>query len=78
MGNKSDLTDQRAVSTEQARDKASSIGAQYFETSVQENINIDKAFDALVTEIVARFEKHGDEEGLQTLTHTSDRSGCAC
>lgn len=84
VGNKSDLTDLRAVTTEQAQDKASRMGAQYFETSVQENTNIDGAFDALVNEILARFERHGGEEDLnqgQTLTHTDANNGgtgCAC
>ena len=52
MGNKSDLTDKRKVTTEQAQEKASSIGARYFETSTLKNININEVFDSLVDEFL--------------------------
>ena len=51
VGNKCDLTESRAVTTEEGNEIAESLGIQYFETSAKDNINIKQTFDALVDEI---------------------------
>ena len=55
VGNKSDLSESRAVSTEQGNELAESLGIQYFETSAKDNTNIKQTFDALVDEISERM-----------------------
>lgn len=51
VGNKSDLTENRAISYEQGNELAESLGIKYFETSAKENTNIKQTFEALVDEI---------------------------
>ena len=90
VGNKSDMIDQRAISTEQAQELAASLGFQYFETSAKDNINVSQAVDALVEEIAEKMvesvEKKPEvdlgqnEESLENsgkeLANSS--SGCRC
>ena len=49
VGNKSDLADNRVVSTDEARNFAEQIGAQYFETSAKTGDGVDEAFRAAIT-----------------------------
>lgn len=59
IGNKSDLKDQRAVSTEEAESLAETINASNFvETSAKQNKNVDLAFKNLVYQILR---KQGEE-----------------
>jgi GTPase SAR1 family protein len=51
VGNKSDLTDQRAVQTNEARDFAAKHELLFIETSAKEATNVDKAFEQVVSEI---------------------------
>lgn len=44
IGNKVDLVEQRVVSRQEGEKLAEEIGAQYYETSAKDAINIDKAF----------------------------------
>ena len=90
VGNKSDITDQRAISTEQAQELATSLGFKYFETSTKVNINVSQTFDSLVDEISEKMmksvEKNPDfnlrlnEESLEKSgkERTNSSSGCSC
>jgi hypothetical protein len=51
VGNKSDLQDQRAVQTNEARDFAAKHELLFIETSAKEATNVDKAFEQVVSEI---------------------------
>jgi small GTP-binding protein len=54
IGNKSDLKDQRVITTEKGKDLASKIKASHFiETSAKFNENIEEAFSLLVHEILS-------------------------
>ncbi|MHA1651472.1 MAG: Rab family GTPase [Candidatus Helarchaeota archaeon] len=47
IGNKSDLVDQRAVTTAEAQEYAAQCGMPYYETSAKDNVNIYKIFEEL-------------------------------
>lgn len=51
VGNKSDLEDQRAVSTEDAKEFAQKEGLFFLETSALEATNVESAFMTVLTEI---------------------------
>ena len=90
VGNKSDMIDQRAISTEQAHQLATSLGFKYFETSAKDNINVSQTFDSLVDEISEKmvesieknpnFNRRRNEESLENSgkERTSTSSGCSC
>jgi len=54
VGNKSDLTDQRRISSEEGRRRAEKCGAQYVETSAKEGRCVNDVFEALIREIERR------------------------
>ncbi|MCI33016.1 ras-related protein RAB11A-like, partial [Trifolium medium] len=51
IGNKSDLEDQRAVPTEDAKEFAEKEGLFFLETSALESTNVETAFMTVLTEI---------------------------
>uniref|UniRef100_A0A7E4VIL8 small monomeric GTPase n=1 Tax=Panagrellus redivivus TaxID=6233 RepID=A0A7E4VIL8_PANRE len=54
VGNKSDLTAERSVSEEQARQRAESWGVPYIETSAKTRTNVDKVFYDLMRDVRRR------------------------
>ncbi|ELP95336.1 ras, putative [Entamoeba invadens IP1] len=50
--NKSDLEQERQVSTQEGQDLADEWGSLFFEVSGKHNIYVDKLFESLVTEII--------------------------
>lgn len=87
VGNKCDLTENRAVTTEEGNEIAESLGIQYFETSAKDNINVKQTFDALVDEISEKmaesieknpnFNRRGTRQRA-TDEQPSGSSGCGC
>ena len=55
VGNKLDLTEQRAVKNEEAMELASSVGIKYFETSAKDDTNVSESFQHLVDAITERM-----------------------
>lgn len=51
IGNKCDWEEKRAVSTEQGQKLADELGIPFLEVSAKNNINVDKAFYSLASEI---------------------------
>ncbi len=87
VGNKCDMTENRAVSTEEGNELAEALGLQYFETSAEDNINVKQTFDALVDEISEKMaetiEKNPnfDRRGTRlrsTESSQASSSGCGC
>ncbi|KAG8001522.1 Ras-related protein Rab-27A [Nibea albiflora] len=88
-GNKCDLSDQRAVSEEEARELAEKYGIPYFETSAANGQNVSQAVDVLLDLIMKRMERCVDKSWIPDgtvrangPTHTdisegSERSKCA-
>lgn len=64
VGNKSDLTDRRAVPLNSARGQAEAWKVPYVETSAKTRENVDKVFFDLMREIRARkMESEGNSNG---------------
>ena len=61
IGNKSDLNEDREVTTEQGKEFAAKNGINYLETSSKMHIGVDEAFETLVKKIL---EQREIEEGL--------------
>merc|ERR1712014_369616 len=55
VGNKSDLTSKRAVSSEQGKEFADSIGIEFLETSAKTSTNVEQAFLTMASQIKARM-----------------------
>lgn len=55
IGNKCDWEEKRAVSTEQGEALARELGIPFLEVSAKSNINIDKAFYSLASDIKKRI-----------------------
>lgn len=90
VGNKSDLTESRSISTERGQEVADSLGIQYFETSAKDGIHINQTFDTLVDEISEKmaesiennpnFQRRGNRRSLgeSDSERKSSASGCSC
>ena len=55
VGNKSDLTSKRAVSFDQAKEFADSLGIEFIETSAKNSTNVEKAFMMMASQIKTRY-----------------------
>ena len=55
IGNKCDWEEKRAVSTEQGQGLANELGIPFLEVSAKSNINVDKAFYSLASDIKKRL-----------------------
>mmetsp|Transcript_35893 Transcript_35893/g.52447 ORF Transcript_35893/g.52447 Transcript_35893/m.52447 type:complete len:289 (-) Transcript_35893:378-1244(-) len=55
VGNKSDLTTKRVVSTEQGKEFADSLGIEFLETSAKTSTNVEQAFLTMASQIKARM-----------------------
>jgi len=53
IGNKSDLTSRKAVSYDEGKELADSLGVQFLETSAKSAHNVEEAFQAMAREIVS-------------------------
>ncbi|KAL0909078.1 hypothetical protein M5K25_023602 [Dendrobium thyrsiflorum] len=66
VGNKSDLEDQRAVSTEDAKEFAQKEGLFFLETSALEATNVEAAFMTVLTEIFGIVSKRNLSADVQS------------
>lgn len=77
-GNKSDLDNDRVVSTEEGKQLADEYGVQFFETSALTGQNVEKMFTALATTIkhkrIDEFEGSGGG-GIQTAPSSDNHGG---
>ena len=55
VGNKSDLTSKRAVTAEQGKEFADSLGIEFLETSAKNATNVEKAFMTMASQIKSRM-----------------------
>jgi len=55
VGNKCDLASKRAVTFEQGKDFAESIGIEFLETSAKNATNVEKAFMTMSAQIKSRM-----------------------
>lgn len=62
VGNKSDMEDERVVSTERGRQLADQLQLEFFETSAKENINVKSVFERLVDIICDKMSESLDSD----------------
>ena len=55
IGNKCDWEEKRAVSTQEGQELADELGIPFLEVSAKSNINVDKAFFSLASDIKKRI-----------------------
>lgn len=83
VGNKSDLTAKRVVSTEQGKEFADSLGIEFLETSAKTAQNVEQAFLTMASQIKARMKTQptqasGMQKGGVSLNSrkVSESKGC--
>ncbi|KAJ5066924.1 ras and ef-hand domain-containing protein [Anaeramoeba ignava] len=80
IANKSDLTDERTVSYEEAKKIADEHNCKYFEVSAKNGENLDEAFKTLVADALENFKKIQAEDPNYVLRPTTDvaktKKGC--
>ena len=84
VGNKSDLTAKRVVSTEQGKEFADSLGIEFLETSAKTASNVEQAFLTMASQIKARMKtqpqgpKPGDKPGVKLNSAQVKQNGGCC
>jgi len=82
VGNKSDLTSKRAVSFDQAKEFADSLGIEFIETSAKNSTNVEKAFMMMASQIKSRYKSQpvgGSGAGVNLKGETvGGKSGGCC
>ena len=68
VGNKSDLTDKRVVTTEMGEEKAKDFGVPFMETSALNSDNVDKAFNTMIEDIASKVGTAKDEEEFEVIS----------
>jgi len=82
VGNKSDLTTKRVVSTEQGKEFADSLGIEFLETSAKTSTNVEQAFLTMASQIKARMKTQpaatgGPKQGVNLRSQAvNQKSGC--
>jgi len=74
VGNKSDLTAKRVVSTEQGKEFADSLGIEFLETSAKTSTNVEQAFLTMASQIKARMKTQPTVSGANKPGGVSLRS----
>jgi GTPase SAR1 family protein len=74
IGNKCDWEEKRAVSTERGQALADELGIPFLEVSAKSNINVEKAFYSLATDIKKRLSDTQKTEQASTGVNVADQS----
>lgn len=72
IANKCDLIDRRAVLEEDGERLAASCGIPYVETSAKDNINVQRAFNGIITEASDRILAHDHRAKLEERRRRRD------
>ena len=84
VGNKSDLTDKRVVSTQEGEALAQQYGISFLETSARDNTNVDEMFTAMAKAMRKKQGVTTDEDAghnpiaLKQTKKVSAGGGCNC
>lgn len=71
VGNKSDMSEKREVSTEEGQELANFYGIGFLETSAKETVNISECFLTMSKTVIEKLSK-GDLQKDPTEMHISD------
>lgn len=69
VGNKSDMSTMRTVTSDQAIEMATKFGCPFIETSAKLKVNVEKIFHDLVLEIIRKTPQKRDEVKLKKWNH---------
>lgn len=75
VGNKSDLTSKRAVSYDQAKEFADSLGIAFIETSAKSSTNVEKAFMTMASQIKERYKSQPGGGGAASVNLSGQAVG---
>jgi Ras-related protein Rab-8A len=75
IGNKCDMTDQRAVTFEEGEALAKEYNIQFFETSAKQDINVEKSFINIATEVKERLMVDGGVAAAPSGGHKLGAAG---
>lgn len=85
IGNKCDWEEKRVVSTERGQQLADELGIPFMEVSAKSNINVEKAFFSLATDIKKRImdtaraeEKAGGQSSVVDPSRDNGNMGGKC
>ena len=79
LGNKSDLSNERVVSQEEARVWCSQNGKMpYYETSAKDAINVDAAFEVAIKRVVAMMQPVARQKDFSVNLNASKSGGGGC
>lgn len=81
VGNKSDLKDKRVISQQQAEGFAKEHNIPYIESSAKQSINVDEAFQKIVTGVIESknyLENTLKESNIKDLQKPNQESSCVC
>jgi Ras-related protein Rab-8A len=81
IGNKCDMNDQRAVTTEEGETLAKEYKISFFETSAKQDTNVENSFISIATDVKTRLLIDGETRAagghkLTRDTSTTKKSGC--
>lgn len=78
VGNKSDLTETRVVTREQGKELAQSVGMEYFETSVKEDINVKEVIDYIIEALEGPYKPPEPEPPEETKSPSPETKYKCC
>ena len=76
VGNKSDLTENRAIKTEEACKFAEEHNLPYIETSAKDGINIDELFDQSLDKFLKWINFNNEETNIKLEEINKGQSAC--
>ena len=76
VGNKSDLTENRAIKTEEASKFAEEHNLPYIETSAKDGINIDELFDKSLDKFLKGINFNNEEKNIKLEEINKGQSAC--
>lgn len=79
IGNKSDLENERKITSAEAESKAKELGIKYFETSAQNGKNVEEAFFYIARDIkTALINQMSDNTVTLQGKKTGNSGSCSC
>eukprot|EP00731_Ephydatia_muelleri_P038756 Em0894g2a len=74
VGNKCDLTEQRAVTEDEAKEYAKALGVPFLQTSSKAGTNIDEIFELLASSVIKKVSSRGKSPSKDDNIHVHDDS----
>lgn len=76
VGNKSDLTENRVIQTEEASKFAEEHNLPYIETSAKDGINIEELFDKSINKFLEDINFINEDKNIKLEQSNKNENGC--